>query len=64
MRNSKDSRGRLCRELGEHSEEIGLSSKQGIGAFGPYTIILYGEKAQRFILDNIHEIVELGKENK
>ena len=59
LKNSIDSRGRNHRELTERSSEIGITSMQGIGSFGPYTIVLYSEDAQRFILENINEIIKL-----
>ena len=61
LRNSEDDKGKVRRELSERSGEIGISSKKGLGAYGVYTIILYGSEARQFILDNIDEIVEFAE---
>ncbi|MDD6488583.1 MAG: hypothetical protein PUG48_02050 [Clostridia bacterium] len=58
LSNSEDETGHLHRELTEKSSEIGITSKQGMGTFGEYTIILYSEQAQKFILDNLLEIID------
>ncbi|MGN0471039.1 MAG: hypothetical protein ACI4GV_09030 [Acutalibacteraceae bacterium] len=58
LSNREDKTGHNHRELTERSSEIGITSKQGIGTFGEYTIILYSEQAQKFILDNLSEIID------
>lgn len=58
LRNTTDYAGHIHRELTEKSSDIGIVSKQGIGTFGEYTIILYSEKAQKFIIDNISDIIK------
>lgn len=62
LKNSSDSNGKVRRELTGRSGEIGITSKQGLGAFGPYTIILYTRQAQEFILENIDKIIEYKEE--
>lgn len=56
--------GKTRRELTEKSNEIGISSKLGMGAFGQYTIILYSEKAQSYIIENLMEISKYKKEER
>lgn len=58
LSNHEDKMGHNHRELTEKSSEIGITSKQGMGTFGEYTIILYSEKAQKFIVDNLLEIID------
>lgn len=58
LNNREDKMGHNHRELTEKSPEIGITSKQGMGTFGEYTIILYSEKAQKFIVDNLLEIID------
>lgn len=58
LENKIDAKGHNHRELSGKSSEIGIVSKQGMGTFGPYTIILYSEQAQRFIVDNLKSITE------
>ena len=58
LQNTTDYTGRSHRELTEMSANIGITRKQGMGTYGEYTIILYSEKAQRFIIDNISDIIE------
>ncbi|MGN1457149.1 MAG: hypothetical protein ACI4XP_04240 [Acutalibacteraceae bacterium] len=58
LSNREDKMGHNHRELTEKSSEIGIISKQGMGTFGEYTIILYSEKAQKFIVDNLLEIID------
>lgn len=58
LRDNLDFAGRNHRELTEKSADIGITSKQGIGIYGEYTIILYSETAQRFIIKNMSNILE------
>lgn len=58
LRNREDKNGHMHRELTEKSSEIGIVSKQGMGTFGEYTIVLYSEQAQKFIVDNLTEILD------
>ncbi len=60
LRNSEYG-GKKRRELTKKSAEIGISSKKGIGSFGEYKIILYSETAQKFITDNLLNIIEYSK---
>ena len=62
LKNSTYGKDRTCREPTERAGEIGINSKQGIGAFGNYTIILYTRQAQEFILENIDKIIEYKEE--
>ncbi len=55
--------GKTRRELTETSAEIGITSKQGVGAFGNYTIVLFSEQAQQYIIDHLIEIADFAKEN-
>lgn len=57
LKNSVDRKERTHRELTEKSADIGISSKQGIGAFGKYTIVMYSEQAQKFITENLPKII-------
>ncbi len=57
LKNQLDSKGHIHRELTEKSEEIGIISKVGTGTFGQYTIILYSETAQKFLIKNMHNIL-------
>ncbi len=58
LEDRQDGRGYLHRELTERSAEIGITSRQGMGSFGPYSIILYDEQAQKYILEHIEDIVK------
>ncbi len=62
LMNRTDEKGRNHRELTEKSADIGITSAQGMGTFGPYTIVLYSEEAQRFILSHINEITNQKEE--
>lgn len=64
LSNREDKMGHNHRELTEKSSEIGITSKQGMGTFGEYTIILYSEQAQKFILDNLSEIIDESNNTK
>ena len=50
------------KELTEYSGEIGLESQRGVGAYGEYTIVRYTPKAQRFVLDNLQQMLEWERE--
>ncbi len=56
--------GKTKRELTADSANIGITSKQGMGAFGAYTIVMYTEQAQQYIIDHLEEIAEFAKEDK
>ena len=51
-------KGSIRRVPTEKSKEIGIITRQGMGTFGAYTIILYSEQAQRFIIDHLTDIVK------
>ena len=58
LKNSEEFPGKHHREVTERSQEIGIEARQEMGVNGPYTAIVYHEKAQRFIIDHLSEIVE------
>ena len=41
--------------------ELGISQEVRSGANGSYTVVVYNENAQRYIVDNIHAILEAEK---
>lgn len=61
---TKMQQGRSHRALTGRSQEIGITAKQGIGAFGPYDIILYSDQTQRFVCDSINDIIKFIKERE
>lgn len=64
LRNAANSAGRNYRELTARSAEIGISSRTGQGAFGAYTIVVYSQQAQRFILEHLQDIIKAQQEEK
>lgn len=44
--------GQKRREITEKSKDIGIVTKQGMGSFGAYTIILYSTQTQKFIVEH------------
>ncbi len=61
---TKTQQGRSHRALTGRSQEIGITAKQGIGAYGSYDIILYSEQTQRFICERINDIIKFIKERE
>ncbi|MBQ8135744.1 MAG: hypothetical protein IJ192_15315 [Clostridia bacterium] len=58
LSNEEEYKGSTRRVPTEKSKEIGIITRQGMGTFGAYTIILYSEQAQRFIIDHLMDIVK------
>ena len=58
LSNEEEYKGSIRRVPTEKSKEIGIITRQGMGTFGAYTIILYSEQAQRFIIDHLTDIVK------
>ena len=58
LQDNTNAQGKNTRELTPKSTLIGIKSKPGMGSFGAYTIITYSVDAQRFIVDNLQDIVE------
>lgn len=53
-----DSLGKTRKMPSEQGALIGISLEKRFGMYGEYTVVLYNDQAQRFILDNIDEILE------
>lgn len=56
LKNVPYGNGKTRREPTEKAAAIGIITKQGIGSFGDFTIILYSEQAQQYIIDHLTEI--------
>ncbi len=50
--------GRHSKRPTPQGKQIGLSTEQRQGTAGPYIVVLYDESAQRFIVDNLDEILK------
>jgi len=48
----------------EQGEELGISTEKRLGLYGEYSVVLYNEKAQEFILDNIEAIISYASSMK
>ncbi len=49
--------GRHSKRPTPQGEQIGLSTEQRQGVAGPFVVVLYDESAQRFIVDNLDDIL-------
>ena len=50
--------GRRSKRPTPQGEQIGLSTEDRQGVNGPYTVILYNNSAQHFIVDNLDDILQ------
>ena len=64
LKTTTNARGQCQRDITVKSSEIGISSRQGMGAFGPYPIVMYSEQAQKYIVAHMAAIIERVQESK
>lgn len=57
LRIQTQSDGKNVKRPTEDGEALGISVERRLGAYGEYQTVVYAEKAQRFIVDNIDAII-------
>ena len=55
----EDNQGKTKREPTETGRAAGISTEDRVGLRGPYTVVLYDQDMQRFILENMDQIAAL-----
>ena len=56
---SRDSQGKLKRWPTDQGRLLGIYTEDRIGMHGVYTVVLYPQQAQQFILDSLSKIIEM-----
>ena len=64
LKNDTDEMNRTRRSLTEKAAELGIYSRQGMGARGPYTIILHSKQSQDYLLAHLQEIIQWNEEDE
>lgn len=56
--------GKTAKEPTPHGLDLGISAEQRTGQYGTYTVVVYNEAAQRFLVDHLTAILEASEPQK
>lgn len=55
----RDSQGKLKRRPTEQGRLLGIFTEDRVGMHGAYTVVLYPQQAQQFVLDHLSQVIEM-----